>query len=355
MLPTRLLCALAVLAVARASVGDNLPEFRNCVTDCKAQVCDAHATSKYTENSVNPVSRVLFMWDCPLDCNYKCQQSISAGRRAAALPMVQFYGKWPFRRVLGVTELASTAFSLANLYVNYANLAKVTRLYRASLHANPQGAAMLKQYLILLWVSVVGWVFSTVFHVRDIPLTETLDYLGAGAIIVANFNAICVRSFHLNRSDRALRRQVFQLALLVVLGLHYASLRRHWDYAYNMLFNTVVGLLALVLWMLVLWLVYLEYRSKLHIYNNSIHLLPYETRILTKLNFVGLSRSKYIPLLPFALNVFLIFAVSLEMVDFDPWWQLVDAHSLWHLCTVFPPIVWYDWNLWDVELQSLLP
>jgi hypothetical protein len=29
------------------------------------------------------------------------------------------------------------------------------------------------------------------------------------------------------------------------------------------------------------------------------------------------------------------------LFDFPPWWGAVDAHSLWHLMTVFPTLWWY--------------
>lgn len=48
---------------------------------------------------------------------------------AQGLGMVQFYGKWPFVRVLGVQEFFSMIFSLPNLYVNYKNIRPIFRQY----------------------------------------------------------------------------------------------------------------------------------------------------------------------------------------------------------------------------------
>lgn len=267
--------------------------------------------------------------------------------------MVQFYGKWPFKRILGITEFFSSVFSVANFYVNYRNYYKIKRQYRIAAHKDDDRSTMLRQYLVLLFVSMFGWFCSTVFHIRDRPITETLDYVGAGAIIAANFNAIFVRKFGLYRLEKTRALVIFQTLLCGVLLVHYAKLYFSWDYSYNMRFNVAVGLSALVLWILHSALVQRRYLRRPHYYNNSIHLLPYETRILNKLNFVGLSKTKYIPLIPVALNLALVAAASLEMVDFDPIAGLVDAHLLWHFCTIFPPIVWYDWNLWDLEMASL--
>lgn len=341
-----------LIPVAIASVGDNLPAFKQCLPDCQAACVDP-SSSKYAQDSTNWISAALFQWDCSLDCNYKCQQIITRQRAAEGLPMVQFYGKWPFKRFLGITEFFSTVFSLANFYVNYKNYHKIKSQYKLTAYKDDERSTMLRQYLVLLFVSMCGWFCSTIFHIRDKPMTETLDYFGAGAIIAANFNAIFVRKFGLYLTEKTRSRLIFQTLLCGVLLLHYAKLYFDWDYGYNMRFNVVVGLAALLLWILHSMLVHRQYLRRPHYYNNSIRLLPFETRILSKLNLVGLSKTRYIPLIPVVLNFALMAAASLEMVDFDPIAGLVDAHLLWHLCTIFPPIVWYDWNLWDLEMANL--
>ena len=35
-------------------------------------------------------------------------------------------------------------------------------------------------------------------------------------------------------------------------------------------------------------------------------------------------------------------AVPLELLDFPPFWDLLDAHALWHLCTVPVQFIIYD-------------
>lgn len=346
------LVAVLLVPAALASVGDKLPEFKLCFSDCKATCLDPSST-KYAEDSINWVLANLFQWDCPLDCSYKCQQIVTRDRLAEELPMVQFYGKWPFKRIFGITEFFSTVFSIGNLYVNYRNYNKLKRQYKLTAYKEDGRSVMLWQYLLLLSVSMVGWFCSTIFHIRDFPLTETLDYFGAGAIIAANFNAIVTRKFRLYRLEKARARKIFQALLGGVLLLHYAKLYLAWDYTYNMRFNVVLGLGALMLWITHSVSVFRQYLQRPYFYNNSIHLLPYETKILTKLNLVGLSKTKYIPLIPVVLNAFLLVAASLEMTDFEPVAKLVDAHSLWHFCTMFPPIVWYDWNIWDLEMANL--
>lgn len=347
---------LLAIPLAQASIGDRLPEFSKCTLDCEAVTCfTTNPSPKYDQDSINPISAFLFNWNCPLDCDYKCQQKVARIRRSAGLDVVQFYGKWPFRRVLGVTEIASTVFSMANFYVNLVNFAKILRHYKASKPSHPEKAVMLFQYLFLLVVSMFGWTCSSFFHVRDIPLTEALDYFGASAMTMANFSAIMIRYFGLHTQKKRRVRWLLQAILIIVFVGHCSKLYMQWDYTYNMRFNVIFGLLAAVLWILHSLGVNRKYKEKAHIYSNSIYLLPHETRLLAKLNYVRLSRSRYVPLIPVALNIYLIAAVLLEMVDFEPLFMLIDAHSLWHLCTIIPPIFWYDWNVWDLELAARTP
>lgn len=350
----KFLLEVSLILAVIASIGDSLPQFRSCLSDCRTSDCStSRASSKYQQDSINPLAAQLFQWDCNLDCDYKCQQLITRERKSSGLPVVQFHGKWPFKRIFGVTEIFSTIFSLGNLIVNYRNFNKIRRARRYASLRDPAKAKMLSQYSLLLSISIIGWVFSTVFHMRDLPETETLDYLGAGAIIVANFNAIVIRKFGLFRPENNLKRVFFQTCLCIVLVLHYTRLYRSWDYSYNMKFNVALGMLSLLLWIFHAFDVRRLYLRRPHFYNNSIQLLPYETKILAKLNYLGLSKTKNIPLIPVLLNIFLICAIGFEVLDFEPWFLLMDGHSLWHLCTIFPPIVWFDWNIWDLEMSGL--
>jgi len=42
-------------------------------------------------------------------------------------------------------------------------------------------------------------------------------------------------------------------------------------------------------------------------------------------------------------------AMSLELLDFPPWMGMVDAHSLWHLGTVLPTVLWYNFLIRDAQ------
>lgn len=388
---------LAGLLVVVASQGDRSTEFTECLSQCitlmscdrtnifeeiskqrfSQEEKDANAefaqeqpynlkkreippSFKYTFEDFNnnyrisPIFQLIFQWDCKLDCNYKCQQFVSNNREINDLPMVQFYGKWPFKRIWGFTEFFLSIFSIGNLYVNWVNLPKILQQYLKNKKHNLELATMYQQYLILLIISVIGWLFSTLFHIRDNAVSETLDYFGAASIIMANFNAITIRYFELFKQDQQATRNYFQFGLVCIWILHITKLKLNWDYNYNTVFNLVFGASSIILWMVHSYNTIKLYCENDHIYNNSIQLLPFETKILTKLNYIGIiSKTKYIPYIPIFLNLWLIFGISFEILDFEPWKRLIDGHAIWHLITIIPSIIWFDWNIWDLEMFTI--
>lgn len=322
---------LWLIGAAAASEGDALPAFGACVEHCKEN-------PDILPYSAGRASRLLLGWTVHLDCKYRCSRVIAVEREAQGLPPVQFFGKWVFSRIFGVTEVASALLSVLNLHVNYRALRTVKRGLRTALGG---ARTMLEQYRLLLIVLMAGWLCSAVFHTRDVPLTETLDYFGAAAIMVANLNAISVRFFGLYQQDCQKKRLLFQHCLLALTALHFFRLLVSWDYAYNMRFNVVVGLSASFLWILLSFRVY---TSTSHFARDSHY-----ARI-PSLKWMGHSRA--LAFVPATLNVYLIACMAFEILDFPPYWGLVDAHAVWHLCTIFSPLIWYDWNMWDLDVVT---
>lgn len=354
--------AFLYIGISFGSVGDRLPEFTHCLEKCNRLLCLENDPTGSVSNeielketfensySISGPFKHVFFWDCQSDCKYKCEQLVTDQREKNGLEVVQFYGKWPFIRIFGMQELFSVLFSIANFQINYINLFKVMRHYNRIKLLNSDWALMLRQYLQLIVVSLIGWTFSTLFHMRDNPLTETLDYFGAAAIIMSNFNAIFIRYFGLYKNKHQLLRKLFQSILMIIFIFHCVKLKKNWDYDYNVKYNLFFGVSAMILWILHAIRVQAVYLENFYIFNNSIQLVPFETKILTKLNYLSLSESKYIPLLPVALNIWIVLGMSFELLDFVPFRRLIDAHALWHLFTVFPTIIWYDWNIWDIEM-----
>ncbi|CUM65922.1 uncharacterized protein PRCAT00003575001 [Priceomyces carsonii] len=361
-----------------ASEGDHLPEFSDCWSRCSYLLnCDGDPhgyglkrsvglsnsgrseEDKYEKEyfldyeSLSGLTRFIFRWDCSSDCNYKCQQIITNKRLLHEENMVQFYGKWPFKRVLGMQELPSVLFSVANFYANYSNLFKILYQYRRNSIQKTQYVVMYQQYLILIMVSLVGWMCSALFHARDSAFTETLDYFGAALIILSNFTTIVMRYFNLFELGNSIKLRILRGSVFTIFVIHCIRLYLNWNYRYNVLFNLIFGLAASILWILHSFNVNKVFVKDNHIYNSSIQLLPHETKILAKLSYISISKTSLIPLIPIFLNIWIICGLSFELLDFAPIWRLVDAHAIWHLFTIFPSMIWFDWNIWDIEMHKV--
>jgi hypothetical protein len=49
------------------------------------------------------------IWDCASECEYQCMIRREAERQLEGLPPVQYHGKWPFKRFLGIQACLSNA------------------------------------------------------------------------------------------------------------------------------------------------------------------------------------------------------------------------------------------------------
>ncbi|EFX05746.1 Mn2+ homeostasis protein [Grosmannia clavigera kw1407] len=335
-LPVRRLALLAIVLAmlasvpgATASVGDRLPEFRECVEVCRKENCGSGKAA-----TPIPLHLRLLLWDCAAECDQTCQRIVTAHRLAAGQSVEQFHGKWPFRRLFGVQEPASVAFSLGNLW---AHVTGVRRL-RQTL---PASYPLLPFYLGFGLVGSVSWVFSSLFHTRDFVLTERLDYFAAGASVMYGLYYTPVRLFRLDRFDRldgigssasspnTSRRDLSRrhnrppapcpLVLLVWTALCVALYVAHvayltlvrWDYGYNMAANVACGIVQNALWS---WHSWRQWR-------------------LTR---------RFWTVWPGLAVAWLTLAMSLELFDFPPAFGIFDAHSLWHLGTIGPTVIWYN-------------
>ena len=221
-------------------------------------------------------------------------------------PVVQYHGKWPFKRLLGIQEPFSVLFSLLNLLAHRQGMARVREQIPARYPLRPW-------YIALGYFGLASWTFSMIFHTRDFSITEKMDYFAAGASVLYGLYYSPIRIFRLDKRE-AIRQSILRAwtALCVALYLaHVAYLTIwRWDYTYNMAANVAVGVVQNLLW------------SGFSIY---------QYRKLQKTWTVW----------PGMIVAWLIMAMSLELFDFPPFWGMIDAHSLWHLGTVIPTVWWY--------------
>ncbi|KAL2257714.1 hypothetical protein VTK26DRAFT_9270 [Humicola hyalothermophila] len=306
-----LLISLLLVRPVVASIGDQLPEFKECVEICKQENCGADAAHR----TPIPLHRRLLFWTCPAECDYTCQHIVTAARQSAEppRPVVQFHGKWPFRRFLGMQEPLSVLFSLGNLAAHWHGLR------RRVLVRMPASYPLRPFYVLLARVGVATWLLSAVFHTRDFPLTEQLDYFAAGASVLYGLYYTVVRIFRLDRRAKAGALRAWTALCLALYAAHVAYLKLwRWDYTYNMAANVVCGAVHAALWS---WFSLKRYRQTREAWTAW----------------------------PAMVVVWVSCAMSLELLDFPPIWGSIDAHSLWHLGTIPPAVLFYDFLVKDAQ------
>ena len=206
---------------------------------------------------------------------------------------------------MGIQEPFSVLFSLLNFIAHQNGLAKVRANIPASYPLRPY-------YVLLAYFGMTSWVFSMIFHTRDYQFTEELDYFAAGASVLYGFYYAPIRLFRLDIGER--RRSVlrawtgFCIALFV---MHVMYLKWYsWDYTYNMAANVALGVMQNLMWS---WFSWRKYRQSRRAWTTW----------------------------PGLVVAWVLLAMSFELLDFPPWLRCLDAHSLWHLGTVAPTVLWY--------------
>ncbi|KIK69963.1 hypothetical protein GYMLUDRAFT_150557 [Collybiopsis luxurians FD-317 M1] len=325
-----LLSALSFILCVTASAGDRSADFQQCLSRCEQSQCIQNSNSL-------PLALRLTRWACPDNCKYLCMHEVTAKRINAGEKILQYYGKWPFWRFAGIQEPASVAFSLLNLWAHVKGAQKL----QLALH---DSHPMKKFYMGWSLVSMNTWIWSSVFHTRDTPLTERLDYFSAALTILTALYFTVVRLFHLyaashpnsltsHRSGNAKLRLWSAACILVFLAhVSYLALLERFDYTYNVIFNLTIGLAHNFLW--------------------TCYSFPSSLPILRR--FPGRSkvyrpRFAYKPAL---LVPLMTAAMALELFDFAPWMLVIDAHSLWHFFTAPIALMWYSFLIQDANDES---
>uniref|UniRef100_A0A6B2LAN2 Post-GPI attachment to proteins factor 3 n=1 Tax=Arcella intermedia TaxID=1963864 RepID=A0A6B2LAN2_9EUKA len=285
------------------SQGDSDPWTVQCVQQCESRFNCSSPYNSWDAN-VGPLDWIS-QWDCSAECKYQCMRQHTKLRTDSGLPVVQYHGKWPFRRVLGMQELFSSVFSITNAIPNVVYFFK----YR---DAVPDSYYLKPLFLTYAVTTTITWIFSAAFHARDTRLTEALDYYFAD--LTWTFIAIwtTIRFF-----DIQSKRGIFLVFLLfgsVYIRLIYYLTFIKFDYAWN----TLVGV-VMATWQSGLWLrwAYLHWKK--------------------------CSYAKLIVITQFMSWV----AGSMEILDFAPFFELLDAHAIWHGMTSVLGFYLWEWVLQD--------
>lgn len=318
------------------------------------------------------LARNFFGWDCASNCGYECMHANEArrqrswalqqeklqqaqqaqqqgpaqgqgqGQQAASSsvsppPTWKYYGKWPFTRVCGFQELFSSLFSVANALPHLYWFVRLRREFAApgsflgppaapgtrarggpsaSAAASSSSLPMLPLWGLYSAVYTNTWLWSTVFHARDLLWTERLDYFCASIGLAFSLAVVLIRIFDI-RSWRRRCGLVF-LPLSLGLGAHISYLQWvHFDYGWNMRVSLCVGVVHSFLW---LWLCVSRWSD------------AYHGRMV-------------------AVTLALWACAALEVFDFPPWARLLDAHAIWHGLTPVLGFMFYQWVRDDLRFQ----
>lgn len=288
-----------------ASTGDQHPIYKTCVTECS----DAHCPAAL------PLHLRALFWTCEQNCQYHCMHEITNTAIENHEKIHQYHGKWPFHRLFGIQEPASVLFSILNGYMHYKYLPALQKQI-------PNSYPLKKLYIGWSIIGINTWIWSTMFHIRDFPLTEKLDYYSAGFGILYSLYYAIIRLFYI-RNALVIKALTIVCVILFISHISYLSFIR-FDYGYNMLACIVIGTIQTNLW---LWWSILQY---------------------TPLG--DAKRRPYAWLAGFSV-IAVSCAMALEVFDFPPWFGVIDAHSLWHAATIPLVAVWYKFLLKDTSYE----
>lgn len=372
-LTTRVLVLLLFSSLALASPGDNLDEFEDCIFQCHQLLClrnpyhilqEEHKvlleTSGYNFRRYEslwdfdtnwPFYLTVLGWDCPSNCDYQCQRIITKEREEKGEEVLQFHGKWPFMRIAGIQEPASVLFSIANFVPHCLGF---RMLWRSMKNAPTALQSLYHNALLATMLAMLAWLCSAVFHTRDFVLTERLDYFCAGLTVLTGFYAIGFRYWKLYMPGKTYQAWAFRMCCLAAYIKHVHRLVTDWLYTYNMRANITVGLAQNVIWAAVCFSLYKRYQSQDLSSSESSHVEYAQLAWIRPPAFFTKAPSMY-ALYPLALCAVVLGGMAFEVFDFAPIFDTFDAHSLWHLVTIFPPLMgWYEWMVWDMT-QNALP
>ncbi|RCV15694.1 hypothetical protein SETIT_3G078100v2 [Setaria italica] len=196
-----------VLDSVEASRGDIDPRYRTCVRECQTtgiigENIISHCQSKENNTSVGGSwynqEQIYMQWkqlNCRTDCRYLCMMQREGERQSLGLSPVKYHGKWPFLRVSVFQEPLSAALSAINLFMHFTGWISFFLLVNYKLPIRPQTKRTCYEYTSLWHIYAIltmnAWFWSSIFHSRDIDLSEKLDYSAAVALLGMEHESLC--------------------------------------------------------------------------------------------------------------------------------------------------------------------
>ncbi|KAL4706326.1 hypothetical protein ACJJTC_004935 [Scirpophaga incertulas] len=292
------------------SVGDRSPTYQNNVLICMRSICkkDGFSFNETATKDLDIWTRLL--WNCRDECRYRCMWRSVRVFDDREFTVPKFHGKWPFRRMFGVQEPGSAVASLLNLMAYMRMSAQLSRQFPV------RTVPYVIFWHIFTLVCMNAWVWSIIFHTRDTPFTEFMDYASALSMVMAYFIAAFVRIFLRFRKLVGL----MIAACLLYYGMHVQYLYGGFvDYDYNMRVNLAFGIAGGLLWGV--W-------GSLRWLTGGVYRHGWRVAVFAAATAAG---------------------SCLELMDFPPLLNVWDAHALWHLQTAPLPLLFYRYVIDDIH------
>eukprot|EP00729_Bicosta_minor_P013833 gene13833-33321_t len=324
-------------AYVEASAGDAQTIFRGCTMFC-TDTCNAYPDNgaedramqgflqdpkflgdpKLIPGDIGHFSawQKVMQWDCPDECKYYCMWYAESHwkKRMPNHKTFQYLGKWPFERYWHIQEPMSVVFSLGNLavvtWVFYSYYKRSTPAYGEKLH--PKVQTMRSFWLCSYAFHITAWMSATLFHMRDLWLTERMDYFSACAAVTFSVTGCICMFFDFEH----VKLIVVAWFVPYCIHIHYLATAPRFDYGWNMTYNIIWIVLQTIV-MPFWW-----YRVR----NDR----PNAWKALA-----------FVLILPIA--------AASEAMDFPPWGWLLDAHAIWHALTIPLGVMWGQFLLDDLE------
>ncbi|KAJ8531310.1 hypothetical protein K7X08_026744 [Anisodus acutangulus] len=320
----------SIFRLIHASSGDADPIYKACVGHCKeigcvGEKCFQHCNFSSGENPIDgpwylqePLYLRWKQWDCLSDCQYHCMLTREEERQKLGLKPIKYHGKWPFRRVYGIQEPVSVAFSALNLAIQFHGWVSFFILVNYKLPFSPNRKPYYEYtglWHIYAILSMNSWIWSAVSHSRDVEFSEKLDYSSAAALIGYSLLLAILRVF--NVRDEASRVMVAApIVAFVTTHILYLNFYQL-DHGLSTKFCVAMTMLQFILW--AVW--------------------------------AGFTRH------PACWRLWLVVAggilsTLLKIYDFPPYMGYVDADALWHTFSLPLTYLWWSFVRDDSEFGT---
>lgn len=321
--------ALCLVQVTEASEGDADPQYKTCVDHCQNSGCvgnqcfhNCNFTSDWNLQEdrwyrQEPLYVKWKQWDCLADCRYHCMLTREEERKRLGEKPVKYHGKWPLHRVYGIQEPLSVALSALNLAMQFHGWISfcILMYYKLPLTTQNPSYGYTGLWHIYGVFAMNCWFWCAVFHGRDVDLTQKLCCSSTVALSGCTLILAILRTFDVRKEPS---RVMITAPLIGFITTHILYLNFYnLDYGWNLKVCTAMTVTKLLFWSV--WAGQTQHPARWKVW-------------------VGVFGGAL--------------SLLIELIDFPPYWEMVDSSALWHASTLPLAHIWWSFVKDDAEFSS---